>query len=155
MYSLSQLGGKKKLLRHLTAPLAATTQFVRRRVLFNGFHVLAALSFLASSTLIVGCTTEPIDEPLVGFWHVIDYNGSVPLPNASVGQLLLELRADSTWTEYYNGELIPDDEGVWTAHTGGKISLTGPAHGEGFVRDGKLLVEWGPMYVYHYRRGRQ
>ena len=125
---------------------------------FVSRSALAAASFLitiVTATLTLGCTTEPTDQSLVGFWHVVDFNGSVPLPNATFRQMLLELRADSTWTEYYDGAIIPDDEGVWTAHPDGTISLTGPSHGEGFLHNGKLLVEWGPMYVYHYRRGRQ
>jgi hypothetical protein len=126
----------------------------KRRVLFNGLHVRASLSLLAIATLTVGCTTEPTDQSLVGFWHVVDFNGSVPVPNPNFSQVLLELHPDSTWAQYYNDEPAPD-QGVWTAHTGGKISLTGDFHGEGFVRDGKLTVEWGVLDVYHYRRGRE
>lgn len=128
---------------------------MRRLVSVNAFQVVVALSLLATTTLIVGCTTEPRDQALVGFWHVVDINGSDPVPNPAFMQVLLELRPDSTWAQYYNGAMAPDEQGTWTAHTDGNISLNGDSHGEGFVRDGNLRVEWGFLYVYDYRRGRE
>lgn len=102
--------------------------------------------------LVVGCTTAPVDNSLIGMWHAVDINGSTPIPNAAITSAQLELRPDSTWAEYYNGTTTPDDGGVWTSD-GHHISLTGDYHGEGNIRNGVLQVEWGYQDVYNYRRG--